>query len=107
MRAIGRLDRKIVIQSLSISQGDFGEVSESFSATHTVWAMVNEKKGKESEVNEKQIGINKVVFTIRHIDNLNIRMRVSYDGRLFDIEHIEHGHANRDDMIILHTEEIV
>lgn len=107
MRAIGRLDRKILIQSQSVSQGDFGEVSESFSTAHTVWAMVKELKGSESDLKDKQVGKKKVQFTIRHIDNLNIRMRVSYDSRVFDIEDIEHGHANRDDMIILHTEEII
>lgn len=107
MRAIGRLDRKILIQSLSVTQGDFGEVSESFSTTHTVWAIVKEVSGNEKDSDDKQVGINKVDFTIRHINNLNIRMRVSYDSRVFDIKHIEHGHANRDDMIILHTEEIV
>lgn len=107
MRAIGRLDRKITIQSLAVTQGDFGEVTEAYSTFATVWAQVKEVSGSERDIDDKQVGLAKVEFLIRHIDNLNLRMRISYDSKVYDITHIKHHHMDRDNSITITAEEVI
>lgn len=109
MRAIGRLDRKITIQSYShtIATNGFGQPNNNYTNQHTVWASVKTSRGNEKYLEGRDVAFNQVTFTIRHIADLNTKMRVSYDNRFFDILFIEDSEVNRDDFQILHTQEVV
>lgn len=87
MRA-GDLDRKIVIQTVTESRSGSGAVTDSWSAFATVWAKVRPLSGREylaaAQINAEV----DTEFTIRWLSGVTPKMRISYDGNIYDIEHI-------------------
>lgn len=89
MRA-GKLDRRIVIQSASLAQNSVGEAVETWATWKTVWATVQDLRGREYFQSRAENAEVTTKFTIRHLDGLKAEMRISYDGDIYDIEHISH-----------------
>ncbi len=104
---IGRLDRRIVIEVNTPTRSTSGEEVDSWATFATVWAAVVPIRGKEffdaaavqSEIDTK--------FRIRWRDDLTTKMRISYDGNIYDIHSIvEIGrHAATEIMASAHIED--
>ena len=85
---IGRLDRRIVIEVNTPTRSPSGEKVDSWATLATVWAEVRPLRGKEffdaaavqSEIDTK--------FRIRFRSDLTTKMRINYDGNLYDIHSI-------------------
>lgn len=85
MRA-GDLRHRIVIQSNTPTRNDSGEPIESWSTWATVWAAVEPLSGREyfnahqvtSEVDTR--------IRLRHVAGLTAQMRVSWEGRIYQIQ---------------------
>ena len=87
MRA-GRMDRKIVIEQLSVSQNAIGEAVETWAVLAAIWAEVNDLRGKEViEARATQAEID-TIFRIRHIAGVKHDMRISHDGGYYNIRSI-------------------
>ena len=86
---IGRLDRKIVIESPSDLQNALGEYYSSWSTYYTCFASVSRFGGTEKLEAGKTTATNKVRFKIRFFDGINEDMRVLYKGRYYDIIEIQ------------------
>ncbi len=115
MKRIGRLDRKITLVSKTITEsatgrGAFGEIEESASNVSLsevpLFAEVTEFAGTEKTVNGKEVAISKARFRIRH-RAVNPKDSISYNGRTFDIIHIEPNADARDDSLTILAEEVV
>ena len=84
----GDLDQRIVIQGLSEAADDFGQRVQTFSTLATVWAKIEERKGKEGELGNQLVATRLVDFVIRYKSGLDERMRISYGGDIYLIQSI-------------------
>lgn len=86
MRA-GRLDRRITIQTGTVSQNALGEYVTTWADDATVWAEAMALRGREYFAAQQVNASVTTKFTIRWraLSPLN---RILYDGKTYDIEHV-------------------
>lgn len=84
----GRLDRRIIIQQNIPTFNTFGGEVETWSVFSTVWANVKEKGGSEIFDSDQTAAVATTIFSIRFLDAVTERMRISYNGVIYDIESI-------------------
>lgn len=88
--SIGKLDRRITIQQLVQGVGvEYGEPTESWADWATVWANVYPANGREFQDAAQMTAEADTQFQIRWVEGLEATMRISYDGRLYDIYRID------------------
>jgi len=98
----GKLDRRITLQSASVTADSFGQAVRTYSTLAEVWAMV-EYRGvpKEGDETEKLTSVNKVRFTIRYRSDLDATIKVSWKGNTYEVEGV--SLQGREQYIILDT----
>lgn len=88
MRA-ARLDKRITIQSRTEAQDSTtGETTYTWADVDTVWAEVQELRGREyfaARQVQSDIGVK---FTIRYRSDVTVLNRISYGSRTYNIRHI-------------------
>lgn len=93
----GRMNRTIIIEALSQSKDSHGGLVDAWlpvpfgsSADGKVKAAVVHLSGKEKRLQSKGGTITEAVseFTIRYKAAINNTMRVQYDGRIYNIKHV-------------------
>ena len=82
---IGRLDRYIVIQSVSTAVDSFGQAIETFGTLASVWAKIEYKSEVEKFENEQLKAVSSIDFTIRYRTDITEMMRISYDSNIYQI----------------------
>ncbi len=87
MRA-GDLDRKITIQSATEAQDGYGEAVPTWGTFATVWAKFTPNRGGERFAANQIVAQADGVFRIRWQPGITEKMRVSYDGDIYDIQYI-------------------
>lgn len=87
MRA-GDLDRQITIEVPTETPNAIGEPIQSWAAFATVWAKVGPVRGRERFTADQVAAEADTTFRIRWLAGVTEKMRVSYDGRLYDITYI-------------------
>lgn len=86
---IGKLDRRITIQSLTQTQGQFGELIDTWTDVATVWANVYFGGGREFE-QARQINAEiEVQFQVRYRAGISTTMRISYGEKTYDIVRVD------------------
>ena len=86
MPAAGRLRHRLAIRQPSTSQNEVGEEITTWSTLATVWGRLEFLRGEE-QLQAKQLQAEIVArATIRHRDDVTTEMRLTYDGREYDIE---------------------
>lgn len=86
---IGKLDRRITIQSYTTAKNDYGEDIRTWSDYLTIWAGINFKRGNEVFEADQLTAVNEVKFVIRYNSNINETMRIVYESNNYDITFIE------------------
>ena len=84
MRA-GSLDRTIVIQQAAITLDSFGQPTETWSTFATVAAWKREPSARERFTNNQRVATETVTFRIRYLAGVTPKMRITYDGKTYDI----------------------
>lgn len=84
MRA-GPLDRRIVIQSRTMTQNASGAMVESWGTFATVWAQKTDLRGDEFFAARGTHAEVTTRFRIRNLGGLKHEMRISHDGNTYDI----------------------
>lgn len=87
MRA-GDLDRKIIIQSATDAQDDYGAVTQTWATFATVWAKKRDIRGSEQFVAQQVNARIAATFTIYWLDGVTEEMRISYESQYWDIRSI-------------------
>jgi SPP1 family predicted phage head-tail adaptor len=82
----GELDRRIVIQTVTETQDGYGGLVEAWSTFAEVWARKMEQSSKEFFASAQENAEQLVVFRTRWLSGVTTKMRVLYDGQLYDIE---------------------
>jgi len=83
---IADLRHRIIIQSLSLAGDGQGGQVETWATFATVWAKVEPVSAKERFFSDQMQYQRSHKITIRHLDNVTNTMRVSFDGRIFQIK---------------------
>lgn len=81
----GRLDRRIVIQTCTTTQGAAGGVAEAWTTDATVWAQKVETTGSEAKRAGALRAETDLLLRIRYRQGLSEDQRVYFDGRYYDI----------------------
>lgn len=100
MRA-GGLDRRVTLQRATTEQNEYGEIISTWGDLATVFAEVRQQSGKEYLAAGGIEASVRVVFYLRYFPGLTVLDRVSYEGRLHNIEEVRE--IGRRDGTELHT----
>jgi SPP1 family predicted phage head-tail adaptor len=82
---LGRMNQRIVIQSVTETRSTSGAVTETWATFATVWAAVTFQSGSENQLIERQTAKTFLQFIIRHRTDINEKMRISHDNKIYDI----------------------
>ena len=98
----GKLNKRIVLESLTQSKDAEGGMVDSWTTLTTVWAAVANLSGNERRATAHggEVAEARTEFTIRYRSGLNEKMRVSYAGKKFNIRHIK-DYADRHEYLVL------
>lgn len=86
---LGRMNQRIVIQSVTETRSTSGAVTETWATFATVWAGVKFQSGSENQLIERQTAKTTIQFTIRYRTDINEKMRISFDSKIYDILSID------------------
>jgi SPP1 family predicted phage head-tail adaptor len=82
---LGKLDRSIILQSYTTSQGATGQPVATWSNFATVWAQKRDLGVGERFRAHRDLAIKATVFIIRYLSGIDAKMRVLYDGGTYDV----------------------
>jgi len=97
---IGDLRHRITIESLTLAGDGQGGSSETWATFATVWASVEPVKGGERFFSEQIQYQRTHKIIIRHLTGINSTMRISFDGRTFQIKAIRRADERKFFMLI-------
>ena len=86
---IGSMRNRVALQSMSESTDEGGGQSVSFSTVATVWAKVENLSGEEAIFGDQIEDRSNYRFTIRYYSALTPKHRLSFNSKVFNIEHIK------------------
>ena len=102
---IGKLDRRIALETNTPSQDTYGDPIESWGALDTVWAEKLTSKAFEKFTGEKLSGFNQIAWMIRHRTDVDNLARVVYDGENYEVLGVTE--VGRKKGLILTTEAVI
>lgn len=76
----GDLDRRVTIQSATITRGELGGHAETWTDDATVWAKVRDLSGRETFAAQQAGSTVSKIVTIRYRTSLNAAMRIILPG---------------------------
>ena len=89
---VGTLDRRIVFQSVTETQDDFGGVTRSWATYATRWGNLRYTRAAgESMQSGRKTSIYQAIFTVRRdtlTAALTTKHRISYDSKFWDIRSV-------------------
>lgn len=85
----GKLDREIVIQSLSNTVDDYGTPVETWTTFATVRAQVLQLSAQEFLRSYGASSETAIIFRIRYLDGVTLAHRVSYNAGLYNVREIK------------------
>lgn len=86
---IGDLRHRITFQKHTTTINENGFEVEAWEDYKTVWAAVSNLHGREYYAAVTVQAENTVKFTIRYLPNLDTNMRISFQGKIYDITAID------------------
>ena len=82
---IGKLDRRIVLETNTPSQDTYGDPIESWSTLDTVWAEKLTANAFEKFTGEKLAGFRRIAWMIRHRTDVDNLARVVYNSENYEV----------------------
>lgn len=89
---IGHMDRRIALQTSTVSVNSYGERTDSWATYATVWAAIIYKGGSEKVSGDQVSSTNKVEFRIRYGSNVSsctASDRVLYNSQYYQVLAVE------------------
>jgi len=100
----GKLKDRIVIQQRSTSKDGFGEQLHTWTTFNTVWARVEPLSGKEFFAAQEFRAEVTTKITIRYLSGVLPKMRVSFDGSIYDIHAVMNIIEENKKMVLMCSE---
>lgn len=88
----GKFDRRITIQSRTLTQSAMGDVVETWVTVATVWARLMSSKGREFYSGGVPLGVTDAGFQIRYssaVSAMDQTWRIIYDGQPYDVSAVD------------------
>lgn len=90
MLSIGELDRRIIIESPTLTSNNYGESTETWATAYTVWAKVAWMRSNEKEQSQEITNITDVIFYIRNLGvTILSTYRINWDSKYYYIQGIK------------------
>jgi SPP1 family predicted phage head-tail adaptor len=86
---IGKLDQRVVLQSLGASSNDFGEVIKSYTTVATVWGHVISQKGSESFEAARTESTRTIKIKIRYRSDVKTDWRIQWMGESYNVTDVD------------------
>lgn len=102
----GRLNKKITIQETTQTQNSYGEVIDAWSTYAFIWASVEPTSGREFMAAQQINSEITIAFRTRYLSGVTAKMRISWDGRLFDIESVINPVEKNEQLLIICRERL-
>jgi len=84
---VGKRDRRIVVERYTEIRNAYNEAEMQWAPLLNVWANLRTQSGKEALQAEQVVASDVVVFNIRFAA-LTTKDRVCYNGKVYDIQHL-------------------
>lgn len=84
----GELNRRVSVQQRSSTPGNFGAASETWQEVFPAWARILPLGGRELLFAKQIASESSHQVTIRYRASVTPRMRIVYQGRVFEIESV-------------------
>lgn len=96
------LNRRITIEALTQTQDSQGGMVDSWATAFTVWAKVMNLSGNERKLTNQggKVAEARTEFTVRYNAGITAKHRVSYNGKLYNITHVNDYNENHRFMIL-------
>lgn len=90
MIAAGKLNRRITLQTPTVTRGASGGVVKAWSEVAQVWAAVRHFSGNERQASSAggQVAEARTEFTMRYRAGITPKARVLYGGATYNIRHV-------------------
>lgn len=86
MLSAGRLDRRIELQSATVSNDpEYNEETQTWATYATVWASKDFHRSEEGEEATREYAEFGLFFTIRYRDDVSAEHRIVYEGANYEI----------------------
>jgi SPP1 family predicted phage head-tail adaptor len=98
MADIGKLDKRIVVESYTTATDGSGEPIKTFATYASLWASIKYEGsigGGEKFEADQNVATNKVEFTIRFYTGLNEKMRISWNSCYYYVTEINGNKRER------------
>lgn len=85
-----QLNRRVTIESLSQAKDSHGGMVDTWTLFVNVWAQIKNLSGNDKKITAYggQAGEARTEFTIRYISGLTHKHRISYNGKKYNIQHV-------------------
>ncbi len=103
MRA-GRLNKKVIIESLTETVDGVGQAVKTWSTFNQPWASIDPINGREYFSGNQLKDTMKVKIKIRYLSGVTEKMRVNWNGKLYNIEGIVNVFERDKEMFLLCSE---
>lgn len=82
---IGKLDRRVTIQSLTETQDSAGQPIKAYADLATIWAERRDVRGNERFASNQALAMRAAIFRIRWRTGMTEKMRLIDDGTTYDV----------------------
>ena len=82
----GRMDRRIAIEAVAVTQNDYGEEVETWAPLATVFAEKRDIRARERFTAQQRLAEESAVFVIRYRADVTPAMRLVCEGKTYRIE---------------------
>lgn len=100
----GRLDRRIILQRKTVTVDGSGAEIYTWVDLATIWAIYIPSRGAERFLAMQKVAEIDTIFRIRHRNDVTAKDRISYRGKLYDIQAIV-DLCGRDRALEIYTKE--
>jgi SPP1 family predicted phage head-tail adaptor len=89
MMQSGHLDRRITIETLTVSRDSYGGKVETWAELASVWAQATPWQGREAVAADQVVARAEMRFKIRYRADFDAKARIQYEGQAWDIIRID------------------
>lgn len=86
---IGRLDRRITLQTATVTRDEWNHPTEAWTDVATVWATKQPRKATEPTEVAQVVALQVVDWFIRHRTDIGAGDRISYAGSIYEITGVQ------------------